>query len=66
MTIPMRNTGSAFGKEGRAALPNKKIKWCSKCKENHPSTWFRPDLERPDGLDNRCSVKLRMCYEEID
>lgn len=59
MTISMRKASSTFGKNGRASLPKKKIKWCNKCKENHPVSWFRVDLERSDGLNNKCSLKLR-------
>lgn len=46
-------------KNGVAPIPVKKIKWCNKCKENHPVSWFREDLERSDGLNNKCNLKLR-------
>lgn len=54
-TVKMRGT---INNAGRAQIKTKKIKFCNKCKENHPVEVFGPDLERTDGLSNKCSKRL--------
>ncbi|MBF31878.1 MAG: hypothetical protein CL529_11975 [Aequorivita sp.] len=55
----MKRASHWYAPNGVAQITAKKIKWCNKCKENHPATWFGQDLERTDGLSNKCSKKLR-------
>lgn len=58
----MRGAIHRIGRNGKAEIVKKKNKWCNKCKENHPVEFFSQDLERSDGLSNKCSKKLRDNY----
>lgn len=48
---------------GVAEIKEVKSKWCTKCKTYHPREFFGIDLERTDGLSNKCSKRKREIYE---
>ena len=51
-----------IGTNGKARITRKKVKRCYKCKKDHPVEYFSPDLERTDGLSNKCSKIKRENY----
>lgn len=48
-----------YGLNGKAEIKEKKLKFCNKCKIHHDVLYFGIDLERTDGLSNKCRKTKR-------